>query len=193
MEEVNKPSQEESNFKSQVDELANTLANLAKFRAEFFKGETRINVQIYPIPLESLEDEMTPMTISCTQSTIKKEQPLQEKGMSVQELVAKYMKEGDNMVKTSIKGQQKNLSSNLEVIKEKENLHYDEGITSRNDEELEKLQRVENDAQEWKVLVAKEGESTSPESHERTREEVVKTIPKMLHRVRWMRSSKLQK
>ena len=33
MEEVNKPSQEESNFKSEVDELAITLANLAKSRA----------------------------------------------------------------------------------------------------------------------------------------------------------------
>ena len=83
MEEVNKPSQEESNFKSEVDELAITMANLAKSRAEFFKEETRINVQIQPIPLEILEDEMTPMAIYCTQSTIKKEQPLQEKGMGV--------------------------------------------------------------------------------------------------------------
>ena len=74
------------------------------------------------------------------------------------------------MVETSFKGQQKNLSSNLKVIKEEENLHYNEDITSRNDEKLEKIQRVENDAQEWKALVAKEDESTSPESHERTRE-----------------------
>ena len=77
------------------------------------------------------------------------------------------------------KGQQKNMPSNLEVIKEEENFHYNEDITSRNDEELERLQRVENDAQEWKALVAKEDESTSPKSHERTREEVVKTIPEM--------------
>ena len=79
MEEVNKPSQDESNFEIEVDELAITMANLAKSRAEFFKEETRINVQIQPITLESLEKEMTRTTISCTQSTIKKEQPRQEK------------------------------------------------------------------------------------------------------------------
>ena len=129
-----------------MDELANTLANLANFRVEFFKVETRINVQIQPISLESLEDEMTPMAISCTQSTIKKEQPLQEKGMSVQEVVTNYMNEGENMVEMSIKEQKNNLPSKLEVIKEEENLHYNKDIASRNDEELEKLQRVENDA-----------------------------------------------
>ena len=67
---------------------------------------------------------MTPNVTSCTQPTIKKEQPLQEKGMSVQELVVKYMNEGENMVETSFKGQQNYLPSNLEVIKEEENLHY---------------------------------------------------------------------
>ena len=36
--------------------------------------------------------------------------------MSVQELVAKYMNERENMVETSFKGQQKNLPFNLEVI-----------------------------------------------------------------------------
>ena len=89
------------------------------------------------------------------------------------------MNEGENMVETSLKGQQKNLPSNLEVIKDEENLHYNEDITSRNDEELERLQILENDAQEWKALVAKEYESTSPKSHKRTREEVVKTISEM--------------
>ena len=56
------------------------------------------------------------------------------------------MNKGENMVEMSSKGQQKNLPSNLEVIKKEYNLHYNEDITSRNDEELEKLQRVENDA-----------------------------------------------
>ena len=65
------------------------------------------------------------------------------------------------------------------MIKEEENLHYNEDITLRNDKELEKLQRVENNAQEWKALVAKEDELTSSESNERTREEVVKTISEM--------------
>ena len=146
MEEVNKPLQEESNFKSEVDELAITMANLAKSRAGFFKEQTRINVQIQPIPLKSLEEKMTPMAISCTKSIVKKEQPLQEKGMNLQELVTRYMNEGENVVETPFKEQQKNLSSNIKVIKEDENLHYNEDITLRNDKELEKLQR-ENDAQ----------------------------------------------
>ena len=37
---------------------------------------------------------------------------------------------------------------------------------------------MENDAQEWKTLVAKEDESTSPESHNMIKE-VIKTIPAM--------------
>ena len=50
MEEMNNPSQEKTNFKSEVDELAITMANFAKSRVEFFKEEIRINVQIQPIP-----------------------------------------------------------------------------------------------------------------------------------------------
>ena len=46
--------------------------------------------------------------------------------------------------------------------------------------EVEKLQRVENDAQTSKDLVEKEEEeSTSPESHEKIKDEVVKTILEM--------------
>ena len=64
--------------------------------------------------------------------------------------------------------------------KEEENSSYNEEITSRGNEELEKFQRVENDAQTSKDLVAKEEEdSTSPESHEKIQDEVVKTIPEM--------------
>ena len=58
------------------------------------------------------------------------------------------MNEGENIIETSFKGQQKNLPFNLEVIKEEEDLSYNEDITSSNDGELEKIQRVENDAQE---------------------------------------------
>ena len=130
MEEVNKPSQEESNFKSEVDELTFTMAKLAKCGVDL-----------------SIKEEMTPMATSYTPSKFEIHQLLQEKRMSVQEKVAKYMNEGENMVETSFKGQQKNLSFNLEVIKEEEDLSYNEYITSSNDKELEKLQRVENDAQ----------------------------------------------
>ena len=146
-EKVNTPPQEESIVKRGVDELAIAMAKLAKSTmAEIPKKEASVKVQIRPIPLKSLEEENTPKVISCTKSTLKKEQPLQEKGMSVQELVENYINEGENMVEMSFKGQQKNLPSNLEVIKEEKNLLYNEDITSRNDEELEKLQRVQNDA-----------------------------------------------
>ena len=46
IEEVNKPLQEESNSKSEVDELAVTMAKLAKSRAELIMEKTRIIVQI---------------------------------------------------------------------------------------------------------------------------------------------------
>ena len=61
----------------------------------------------------SIKEEMTPMATSYTQSKFEIHQPLQEKGMSVQKQVAKYMNEGENMVETSFKVQQKNLSFNL--------------------------------------------------------------------------------
>ena len=54
MEKVHTPSQEESKFESEVDELAITMAKLAKGRAELLKEEKRTNVKIQPIPLESL-------------------------------------------------------------------------------------------------------------------------------------------
>ena len=62
---------------------------------------------------------------------------------------------------------------------EKENLNYNEDINLRNIGELEKFKRVEDDTQELKDLVVKEDESTSSESHEMIREEVVKTILEM--------------
>ena len=62
---------------------------------------------------------------------------------------------------------------------EEENLRYNEEITSRDNEELEKFQTVENDAQILETLVVKEDETTSLESHEKTNDEVVKTISEM--------------
>ena len=54
-------------------------------------------------------------------------------------------------------------------------------ITSRGNEELEKLQKLEDDdAETSKDLVEKEeNESTSPESYEKVKEEVVETFPEM--------------
>ena len=46
MEKMHTPSQEESKFESEVDELAITMAKLAMCRAKLLKGETRTNVQI---------------------------------------------------------------------------------------------------------------------------------------------------
>ena len=58
-------------------------------------------------------------------------------------------------------------------------MKYNEDITLRSNEELEKPQIVEDDAQDFKALVAREDEQTSLKSHEMIREEVVKTIPEM--------------
>ena len=137
----------------------------------------RINVQIQPVPLKRLDEEMTLRATSCTQLGIEIEQPPQEKGKSIQELVEKHTNEGKIMVNMSFEGQHESFPSNLEVIRKEKYLSHNDEITSRNNK-LEKLQGVENDAQELKVLVANENESTSQESLERTRE-VVKTIPKM--------------
>ena len=156
MEEVNKPLQEESNSKSEVDELALTMAKLAKSRDELIMEKTRINIQIQLVPLKRLDEEMTPRATSCTQLGIESQQPSQDKGMSIQELVAKHMNEGKNMVNMSFEGQHESSPSILEVIIEEEDLSHNDEITSRNNE-LEKLQRVENDVQdELKALVVKE-------------------------------------
>ena len=65
--------------------------------------------------------------------------------MSIQELVAKHMNEGENMVEMSFKGHHESLPSHLEVIEEK-NLSYNEVVTSRSKEEHEKLTRGDDDA-----------------------------------------------
>ena len=85
MEDVNEPSTDELNFKSEVDELAFTMAKLVKCGVGL-----------------SIKEEMTPMATSYNQSKFEIHQPLQEKGMSVQEQVAKYMNEGENMVETTL-------------------------------------------------------------------------------------------
>ena len=88
-----------------MDELAITIAKLAKCRVELLKEEKRTNVQIQPIPLESLAKKKTPRVTSCTQHEMELQQPPMEKGMSIQELVAKHMNEKVNMAKMSFDGQ----------------------------------------------------------------------------------------
>ena len=178
MEKVHILSQEESNFESEVDEQALTMTKLSKCRAKLIKGETRTNVQIQPIPLEGLEKKQTPRVTSCTQLEMELRQPLMEKGMSIQELIEKHMNEGKNMVELSFEGQHESLSSILEVI-EKEDSSYNEVVTSRSKEELEKIIRGDDDVQDLKALVVMEDEPTSLESHDTTKDEVLRAIPKM--------------
>ena len=161
MEEVPTPPQEELNVKHGVDKLAFTMATLAKCGVDL-----------------SIKEEMAPMATSYTQTKLEIHQHLQDDEISIQELVAKHMNEGENMAKMSFEGQHERLPSLFEVIKE-EGLNYKEDVTSRNKDELEKITKVEDGAQNLKVLVVKEDEPTSPESHERTREEIVKTILEM--------------
>ena len=90
------------------------------------------------------------------------------------------MNEGENMAKMSFEGQHESLSSILEVIREEEeDLSYNKDITSRNNKELEKLTRGDDDVQDLKALVLMEDEPTSPESHDTIKEEVLKAILEM--------------
>ena len=57
-------------------------------------------------------------------------------------------------------------------------MEYYEDFTSKSGGELEKLQRVEDDAHELKELVVREDELTSPEPHE-MKEEVVDIFSEM--------------
>ena len=89
------------------------------------------------------------------------------------------MKGQENMATMSFEGQHESLPSTLRVNIEEENLSYNEEIISRDNEELEKFQIVDNEAQILETLVVKEDESTSLESHEKKNDEVGKTMPEM--------------
>ena len=134
------------------------MLNVQHLKFQFLEL-TRTNVSIQPTPFKSVKEEMAPMATSCTQLVFEKEQPKQDESLSIQELMAKYMKEQENMAKMSFKGQHESLPSTLEVNEEEENLNHNEEITLRGNEELEKLQRVKNDAETSKDLVEKEEES----------------------------------
>ena len=99
--------------------------------------------------------------------------------MSIEELVAKYMKEQDNTTTMSFEEQYGNFPSTLGMNTEEENWSYNEEITSRGNEELEEFQSVENDAQILETLVVNEEKSTSSKLHEKTNDDVVKTILEM--------------
>ena len=76
MEEVHTPLKEESIFKTGMDELAITMAELAKSMAELPTEETR-----------------TPKAIYHTQFELKIEQHSHVKKMSIGELMAQHMNE----------------------------------------------------------------------------------------------------
>ena len=152
MKEMNQPPQEELIFENKLDELVISMAELAKARAKLCMEETKANVQFRSMPLKSLEETIAPKATSHIQSEIKIEQHPQRKKLSIEELMAQYMK----------KEQQKSFPTNLDEKPEKEDVEHKEDITLKSGGELEKLQRVENDAHELKELVVREDESTSP-------------------------------
>ena len=80
-----------------------------------FMELTRANVQIQHTPFDSLKEEMAPMATSGTQLTFEKEQPKEEESMSIEELVAKYMNEQENMATMSFEGQHESSPSTLGV------------------------------------------------------------------------------
>ena len=180
LDEISQPPQERmTTLEVAMAKLKRVHAECATSQVQFMEL-TRANVQIQPTPFKSLKEEMARMATSGTQLTFEKEQSKEEESMSIEELVAKYMKEQENRVAMSFEGQHESSSSTLRVNLEEENLSYNEEITSRGNKELEKLQRVENDAETLKDLVAKEEkEPTSPESHEKTNDEVGKTMLEM--------------
>ena len=59
--------------------------------------------------------------------------------MSIQDLVAKYMKQQKNMAEMSFEKKHESLPSTLKVNNEEKSLSYNEEITSRDNEELEKF------------------------------------------------------
>ena len=124
IEEVYTPPQEELNVNNGVDELTFTMAKLAKCGVDL-----------------SINEEMTPMATPYTESKLEIHQPLQEKGMSIQELVVKHMNEEANRDKMSFEQQHGKLPSLSEVIKE-ESLIYNEDVTSRSRMNLRKSQKL---------------------------------------------------
>ena len=179
--EISQPPHERmTKLEAELIEMRRVHSECVTSQVQFMEL-TGANVQIQHTPFDSLKEEMAPMATSGTQLTFEKEQPKEEESMSIEELVAKYMNEQENMATTSFEGQHESSPYTLGVNTEDENWSYNEEITSRGNEELEKLQKVEDDdAETLKDLVEKEEkESTSLESYEKVKEEVVETFPMM--------------
>ena len=165
-------------FEGQYENFPSTLGVNTTSQVQFMEL-TRVDVQIQPTPFKSVKEEMAPMATLGTQLTFEEEQPKEDESISIEELVAKYMKKQDNTTTMSFEGQYENFPSTLGMNTKEENWSYNEEITSRGNAELEEFQSVENDAQILETLVLNEEESTSPKLHEKTNDEVVKTIPEM--------------
>ena len=128
-------------LKATLVEMKRVHAECVTSQAQFMEL-TRANVQIHHTPFDSLKEEMAPMATSGTQLTFEKEQPKEDESMSIEELVAKYMNEQENMATMSFEGQHESSPSTIGVNTEEETWSYNEEITSRGNEELEKLQKV---------------------------------------------------
>ena len=107
-------------FEGQYENFPSTLGVNTTSQVQFMEL-TRANVQIQPTPIKSVKEEMAPMATSDTQLTFEKEQPKEEESMSIEELLAKYMKEQDNITTMSFEGQYENFPSTLGVNTEEEN------------------------------------------------------------------------
>ena len=177
--EISQPPRERmTKLEAAMAELKRVHVECTTSQVQFMEL-TRANVQIQPSPFQSLKEEMAPKATSYIQLGFEKEQTKEEESMSIEELVAKYMKEQENMATMSFEGQHESSPSTLGVNIEEENLRYNEEITSRDNEELEKFETVENDEQILETLVLKEDGPTSSESHEKINDEVGKTMSDM--------------
>ena len=85
------PHERMTKLETAMAELKRVHAECATSQVQFMEL-TRANIQIQPTSFKSLKEEMAPMATSGTQLTFKKEQPKEEESMSIEELVAKYMK-----------------------------------------------------------------------------------------------------
>ena len=165
--EISQPPQE------RMTKLEATMAECATSQVQFMEL-IRANVQIQPTPFKSLKEEMAPMANSGTQHTFEKEQPKEEESMNIEELTAKYMKKQDNMTTMFFEGQYESFPSTLGVKTEEENGSFNEEITSSCNEKLEEFQTMENDIKILETLVVKEDGLTSPKSHEKINDEVMR-------------------
>ena len=111
--EIGQPPQERmTKLEVAMIELKRVHAEYATSQVQFMEL-MKANVQIQPTPFKSLKEEMAPTATSSTQLTFEKEQPKEEESMSMEELMAKYMKEQENMAIMSFEGQHESSLSTL--------------------------------------------------------------------------------